>query len=208
MIDYLMDRSKTEIDLIIAHIKSPAEMPLKDKRLAERLKRIKKADDLLYQWKVTKTVVDMMVTIFKEHDPKYSLATAYRDVADAKLIFSFDVNKKYERLMLAEWIKKTMLKAITGNKPDYRAYSSMAATLAKVLGLDREEIDIPDLSQLQPPDIEFGFFPDEMSANLPAPEELETILLKLEKPKRRKSSLGDIATLLEDDTDEDQEKAP
>jgi hypothetical protein len=77
-------------------------------------------------------------------------ATAYRDFKDALRLFG-DVKRSEKegyRYILWEWSAKTFELAKNGG--DYKTMSDIIGKMSKLMGLDRDEPDMPDFEKLQP----------------------------------------------------------
>lgn len=106
------------------------------------------ADDFLRRFPSRKQCVKMMVEKFRT-EKGYCDATAYRDLANAQVLFgTVNVyNKEYIKNWLVEDIMKLIQKA--REKGDFKALNAAHANLIKVMGLDRE-----DKSIINPEDLE------------------------------------------------------
>jgi len=111
---------------------------------AEIFQRWSAADDLMRRYPARKTCAGLMIQKFN-----YSLAQAYRDLANAQVMFG-TVNV-YNKDYIKNWLIEDILKLIqtAKDKGDTKARSAAHANLIKVMGFDRD-----DKSLIRPEDIE------------------------------------------------------
>src|SRR5690606_18681041 len=127
----------------------------------------------------------------REAGKEVSLAQAYRHLDIAKYVLGNiqEINRKFERMALANWQKKLMARA--EELDDIRGFSQGMTNLIKLLGLDREDPIPLDYSKFQPVQPIFGFFPELFDQNeLLSDDELLRELEELKNPKKyRKKEL-------------------
>lgn len=184
--------TKTQIDVIAAHIKNPAGNPLQDKQLEYKLRRLVKADELMYIHPRLRDVEDLLMEIFKSETKSYSRSTAKVDIRDAKQLFGSlsQPQKKYDRMLFADWQIRMMQMA--EHNQDMESFNAGMRNLIKILGFDKEDVEKPNYEELQPVDIELGFFPEMMSENVPPEDKLDEWIQRMRAPKVTKSSRIEI----------------
>jgi hypothetical protein len=117
--------------------------------LEKRLDKIDFVDNLLRNGRSPKQVLVFMQKRFKEEN--ISRATAYRYMADAKYVYG-TINredKEYWKGVLIDMTMETRSRARQAG--DYKTMASCENTLYKIVGLDKDEIDLPPLDKIQPP---------------------------------------------------------
>ncbi|HQU52018.1 MAG TPA: hypothetical protein PK643_03350 [Saprospiraceae bacterium] len=86
--------------------------------------------------------------LMKEFD--ISEVQAYRDIKDATKLFGnvLKSDKEGHRYIIYEYAIKTYQMA--ADKGDHKAMAASVANMIKLLGLDRDDPDLPDFAKLQP----------------------------------------------------------
>jgi hypothetical protein len=89
---------KSNLEQIISYLSTEDGAVILTEKQEEMLGRLKQADDLLRKNKhSTKEVARMLVDIFRDKGVNYSIATAWRDIDDARMVFGTTrtINKNY-----------------------------------------------------------------------------------------------------------------
>lgn len=182
-------------DIILEYIVAPEdERPKLTNKQIETFERITVLCSLLERHRIDKDVIKIYRTTQAEGGKEVSVAQAYRHLDYAKYVLGNiqEINRKFERVALANWQKELMQRA--REIDDIRGFNQGMANLIKLYGLDREDPIPIDYSQFQPVQPIFGFFPELFEQNeLPPDDELLIELEKLRNPEKyRKNKFDDV----------------
>jgi hypothetical protein len=121
----------------------------------EILDRWEKADDIIRKHGTGKDGVNMMMTRCG-----VSRAAAYRDIAAAQRFFGSmqRSEKDYWRVLIREMILETRRLAFAKN--DLKAMNAAEANLIRVMGLDKDDPEMPDFSKLEKHEYTIGLPPE------------------------------------------------
>jgi len=148
----------TDRDEIIAWLKGNGEK-LSTKQ-QEVYDRIDFADNIIRRYykpssehgriKTDKELANFIATKFN-----VSIATAYRDIQDCRLIFGSirRVDKEYHRIVMVEMFMDAIRIARESIPVNVREYINALNGLSKILGLDKEDSETPNWSELEPHEV-------------------------------------------------------
>ncbi len=161
-----MSNKATNFDIILANYQDKLQdiSDLPDK-LQEEFNRWDYADNLIRHYHSMKDVVPMIMKKFN-----VSQATAYRDIANAKRFFASinKIDKDYWRYMLSEFCMDNLRLSIA--KKDPKAVVLTIKTMYLVLGLDKDDPDMPNWEDIE-----------QHNYNITLPKNLLDALTKLTK---------------------------
>lgn len=167
----------TDLDQILAYFFDKTGRIELDDRLREKLGRLEFAHDLFREWADKAKVVRLVMQ-------KYGLqkSQAYQLVNEAMQLFAVNQRqeKEFVRALLSEWSVKLLQKCYAQNK--LKEAAAIVGQLVKIHGLDREDADLPDFSDLQPVQVHLGFFPELLG--VPLPDDLDEQLQKIMAKKK------------------------
>lgn len=135
---------QTALEAIRQHYLSDKEEKLTEKE-AEIHARLKAAHALLCNYHSIEQALPIHRAEFGVSEP-----TAYRDFKDALRLFG-DIKKSEKegyRYILYEMMMKTF--QLAAKNGDYKTMSDTTGKMAKLMGLDRDEPDMPDFEKLEP----------------------------------------------------------
>ncbi|MBA4304607.1 MAG: hypothetical protein C0424_10320 [Sphingobacteriaceae bacterium] len=188
-----MAKPQTDVDRILAWYFDRENNEL-DPRLKEKLLRLEFAADQFREWSDKSKTVRLVMA-------KYDLqkSQAYQLVTEAMQLFAMTnrQDKEFIRALLHDIGMKIMQKAYSAGK--LKEAAAMFAQLIKIHGLDREDVELPDFSQLQPVPISIGNFPELLNVPLPdnLEEELAKVLAKKRAPRFNSSAAEDAEVVNE-----------
>jgi hypothetical protein len=146
-VNKLLDvHDKTTLDNIRAYLWDPEVNAEKiTAHMKEVLIRLRKAHNLLFEFKLNKKVAELLCSEYK-----YSMSTGYRDIAAAKLIFGVrnDATKEYDRHLYIAWLRESALRAQTAG--DYMAESRLLSQAIKLEQFDKPEAEDDGLREAPP----------------------------------------------------------
>jgi hypothetical protein len=121
--------------------------------------------------------------------------TCYQDIKDARLLFGNieKTSKQADRVIMLSKIRRAARKA--WKDKDLKAYQKFLDMEVKVLGLDRDEPDMPDFEALKANTYLIGYFPE--ITGMPTVEDVESIAKKFLSNK----VTAEDAQIVEDGTD-------
>lgn len=185
-----MVKKKTDLDLILDwYFNRNVEI---EDRLKEKIIRLEFAHDQFREWSDKSKVVRLVMA--KYHLQK---SQAYQLVSEAQQLFAITnrQDKEFVRALMHDMGMKIMQKAYNSGK--LREAAAIHSNLIKIHGLDRDDPDLPDFSELQPGPITIGNFPEILG--VPLPDDLEDqvkILLTKKKSPLFNSSAADDAEVV------------
>lgn len=126
------------------YLDKTGEVELTDKQ-EEIRKRLSAAYSLLCNYHSIQQAIPIHM---KEHD--VSDSTAYRDMRDAIRLFGhvMKADKEGQRYIVYEYAVKTY--QLAAKNMDYKAMAMATSNMIKLLGLDKEDPEMPDFEKLQP----------------------------------------------------------
>lgn len=154
-------------------------------KLREQYHRIVMLVGLMSQHRITRDVIDIYMKLQKDNGSRISQSQAYRDLEDARYVVGEmeSINKKFERVAMANWQKEVMKKAV--EMDDIRGFNAGMANIIKILGLDRNDPSPIDYTKLQPVRPLFGFYPELFTHDdLPSDEDFLATIEELSRPKK------------------------
>lgn len=136
----------SKIEKIRAHFLND-DVPL-TKHEEELKERLESAFSLLCNYHSNEQAIPVLKKKFN-----ISQAQAYRDIKNATDIFGDITQTKKEaaRYILYELAMKNYQLAASKNPPDLEQMNRAVTNMIKIKGLDRDDIDMPDLTKIQPP---------------------------------------------------------
>lgn len=166
-----MPKPITDVDRILAWYFDRENNEL-EPRLKEKLLRLEFAADQFREWSDKNKTVRLVMAKFE-----LQKSQAYQLVTEAMQLFAMTnrQDKEFIRALLHDIGMKIMQKAYTHGK--LKEAAAMFAQLIKIHGLDREDAELPDFSQLQPVPITIGTFPELLG--VPLPDDLDAQLAKI-----------------------------
>ena len=143
---------------------SDATLSEKDK---EKLERITVAKSLLLEHKFQSKVVKMLKRTYN-----YSEITAYRDLKLMERIYGplLHMNRDLKRAIAEEMIQQDRTLAI--QLKDAKAMSQSTRNFIQLHQLDKEEVELPDLSYFDFQPIIMAVLPEQVGQNPPTEDEL------------------------------------
>lgn len=127
-----------------------------------------------------------------------SQAQAYEDINNARYYHNLAQpreHKEFARGWLADQLKRYI--AICEHKGDFKSIVGLTKNLIAIQGLDTQDVEVPDYSKIQPPEIEIVADPREISPNLPEIKDVNKLVQKYLKQKK-----SDFIDSLIDDAEE------
>lgn len=111
----------------------------------EMRKRLSAAFSLLSSYRSIQQAIPILMNQYA-----YSEASAYRDINNALKLFGnvLEKNKEGIRQIVYEYAVNTYQLAAANN--DYKAMSLALDKMIKVIGLDKDETELPDFEKIQP----------------------------------------------------------
>jgi hypothetical protein len=178
-------------DFFLVYLKTPEdERPTLSPKRGQILKRILSIISLLVEHTNDADVIELHISIENDLGNKISKAVAYRDMFAAKYIHGnmTEINRKYERVTLAELQKKQMYKSLEAD--DTRGFNMGMKNLITLLQLDKPDPIEFDYATLQPATPIFGFYKEIFTHNdLPeSDEEFLATIERLKSPAKFKES--------------------
>jgi hypothetical protein len=170
-------------DFYLVYLKTAeSERPSLSPKKAEILKRIKRLISLMIEHTNDIDAIDLHISIEQDNGNKISKAVAYRDMFAAKYIHGnmTEINRKYERVTLAELQKKQMHRSLEAD--DTRGFNMGMKNLITLLQLDKPDPIEFDYDTLQPATPIFGFYKEIFTHN-DMPESDEEFLKTIERLK-------------------------
>lgn len=136
------------LEKICAYLISDGKKPLSE-ALQSRLDKMDFVDNLIRNGRQAKQIMGFLQKKYKKE--KISRPTAYRIIADAKYVFNSTSirTKDYDRSVAIDLILDTRARA--RKKGDFKTMSMCDSNYIKVTGVDRDDIELPDMSKIQPP---------------------------------------------------------
>ena len=168
---------ETTIDKIRAVFITGKEDSELTEKEQQRKGRLETTWSLLCKGHSTEEVVTALCELYG-----YSKQTGYSDVRESINLFG-DVrksSKEGQRHILHEFAMMCYKEAIS--QGDVTEMNRAVANMIKLLGLDRDDMQGFDPNEVQPPPIMIGFFPEDLSTDLP--ENWETEVAEMMKPKK------------------------
>lgn len=143
-----------------------------DDELKELLDRWKMAYQLLNAHGSRTKVANMLVKIYG-----YNISTAYSDLEICEKIFS-EISKS-QKIFWRNWAADLLRERIIKIKDtgDAKSLAILLKELRETLGYDQDETKMPDWSEFELPEIEFGFFPE--LHGVPIPKDLDSHIANL-----------------------------
>lgn len=189
-------KTRATADQIIAYLQndvdelSEREQVKLTPKLRQRLERISQAKSWLFEHKQKQKVVDMLAN-------EYSISevTAYRDIQLMEQVYGplLRMSKDMHRAIAIEMIKED--RALADEKNDAKAKAQCTKNYIILNQLDKEDVEQPDFSAFQPPDVIFAYLPEQVG--LEAKDESE-ILKKVSDWYEQNS---EVAEEVDDDED-------
>ncbi len=181
-------------DIILEHIVAPDdERPELTPKQIQTYERVTSLCSLMERHRIDKDVINIYRTLQKENGNEVSIAQAYHHMDIAKHVVGNlqQINRKFERIALANWQKELMVLAKESN--DIRGFNQGMANLIKLFGLDREDPIPLDYSKFQPVRPIFGFFPELFDHNeeLQSDDEFQATLKELISPEKYRKKKTD-----------------
>jgi len=137
--------SETTLERIrLYYLKGNVELSEHDQQLRERWEAAHSM--LINQNSVVREVVKMLMKVYKISDVQ-----AYRDVYNCTLCFGpvGGMDRQALRNMVTQWAIEDYRKARVKN--DFRAMDKFLERITKANNLDKEDMELPDPSKIQPP---------------------------------------------------------
>lgn len=135
--------------------------------LKQKLERISQAKSWLFEHKSQAKVAKMMANHYQYHE-----VTAYRDLALMARVFGPVMNmaKEMKRAVAEEMIlqDREMAKA----KKDVKALNMTTSNYIKLHNLDKQDPEIPDVSDFEIPQLILAVLPEQVGQQPPSDEEL------------------------------------
>lgn len=152
--------------------------------------RLKAVFMLLVRDRSPRGIVKYLIKHFGITEP-----TAYQDIKDARLLYGNieKTSKQADRVIVLEKIRKAL--RLAWKQLDLKAYQKFLDMEIKVLGLDRDEPEMPDFEALKANTYLIGYFPDE--TGMPQVDDVEAMAKKY----LSKNIKAEDAQIVEDGTD-------
>ncbi|MGV3588595.1 MAG: hypothetical protein ACO1OF_16435 [Adhaeribacter sp.] len=165
--------------------------------LIDKLQRLHVCADLIKKHGSRLVVVPKLVKLY-EPLGGYSYQTAQRDFDDTQEIFGATPHssKDFWFDLVIGMMMETRQKCL--DKEDYKTAATIEYRILKGVEAFIGDKEVYPLDQLQPQDIQVGFFPELLKVKLP--ENLEFQLKKIIESKRKKDLMIDDAQILTDES--------
>jgi len=135
--------------------------------LKNKLQRITQAKSWLFEHKSQRKVAKMMANFYGYHE-----VTAYRDLALMQKVFGpvMNMSKEMKRAVAEEMIlqDREMAKA----KKDVKALNMTTANYIKLHQLDKQDPELPDVSEFEIPQLILAVLPEQVGQQPPSDDEL------------------------------------
>lgn len=172
-----MPKPLTDIDQLLAYYFDKSDRSQLDERLREKLGKLEFAQDLFREWGDKSKVVKLVMAKYQVQKSQ-----AYQLVQEAQQLFAITNRneKEFVRALLHDWSLKLLSKCVSQNK--LKEAAAIIAQMVKIHGLDRDDPEVPDFSQLQPVPVHVAFQPELLG--VPLPDDLEAQLQKIMSRKK------------------------
>lgn len=150
------------------------------------LKRVEFAHDIYMDKRNNSETVRFVMRKFG-----ISMPQAYRDLKLAKTVFATfnSIEKKFERVVFADELYATMLEAKAAG--DFSAYARIAEIYRKTIGLDKEDLDLPDPEDFKlPEEVLIGDAEEILGSYMP--KNFDEQLKKFYRQKTEENGIEDV----------------
>jgi hypothetical protein len=157
----------TDAEKIIGYLDGSFPKSALKAKLVEKVDRIVQAKAWLFEFKFQSKVVEMMINHYQ-----YSEVTAYRDLRLMERVFGplLRMSKDLKRALADEMIRQDRELAIT-NK-DTKALGASTRNYILLHQLDKEDPELPDLSNFDFHPIIMAVLPEQVGQDPPSEDEL------------------------------------
>jgi hypothetical protein len=157
----------TDADVLIGYLDGTIEEDRLSHKDKEKLDRVLTCKSLLITHGSTVKAVEIMV------GEGLSKATAYRTLTLTQQVFGnlLSVRKELRRAIAEEMIRTD--REMAQRKEDSAAMAASTRNYIKLFGLDKDDPEIPDLSDIEPAPNLIAFVPEQVGINPPSDEELK-----------------------------------
>jgi CO dehydrogenase/acetyl-CoA synthase alpha subunit len=157
----------TDAEIILAYLEGRYPREKLGPKMLEKLDRITQAKSWLMEHKFQYKVVELMMNTYG-----YSDATAYRDLKLMSRVFGpiMQVHKDLKRAIADRMIADTWTAAVT--KKDLKTQSNLIKNYIQLHQLDKEDPELPDVSDFEFHNIIVAVLPEQVGQNPPSEEEL------------------------------------
>ena len=157
----------TDADVLIGYLDGTIEEDKLSHKDKEKLERVLACKSLLIVHGSTVKAVEIMV------GEGLSKATAYRTLTLTQQVFGnlISVRKELRRAIAEEMIRADRELAL--KQEDAAAMAASTRNYIKLFNLDKDDPEIPDLSDIEPAPNLIAFIPEQVGINPPSDEELK-----------------------------------